>query len=106
MFVSESIYTASNIFFTQGGTLSTVVALSHTGPNAGVHQLMRLVEEKIRGRCLEAFDKAGCRSLRIWIPTVGKYCGSCAFLEIDLFSSDMDRAVLRHGRKEIERIGS
>ena len=39
-------------------------------------------------------------------PTVEKYCGSCTSIDKELFSSDMDSADLRHGRKEIERIGS
>jgi hypothetical protein len=49
---------------------------------------------------------AGFTSLRIGIQAFEKYCGSYTSEEMELFSSDMDRADLRHGRKEIERIGS
>jgi hypothetical protein len=63
-------------------------------------------EEKMAGKLLGAFGMAGFTSLRIGIQAFEKYCGSYTSEEMELFSSDMDRADLRHGRKEIERIGS
>jgi len=56
-------------------------------------------------KLLGAFGMAGFTSLRIGTLAIEKYCGSYASTDMELFSSDMDRADLRHGRKEIERIG-